>query len=135
MLKTPTPCVVPELDQRIFAQVVPARHYLRPVQQHVDFERFRPRLAEVDSRTGRPGIDPVRMLKILFLCFHYRLSDRQVMARAQTDLAFRWFLQLRLDEALPNHTSDTDFRNRIGVERFERVFQDLVGRGIASTAW
>ena len=126
MLKSPTPLALPELDQRIFAQVVPTDHYLRRVQQHVDFERFRPRLTQTYSHTGRPGIDPVRMLKILFLCFHYRLSDRQVMARAQTDLAFRWFLQLRLDEALPNHTSDTYFRNRIGAEAFERVFQDLV---------
>ncbi len=37
------------------------------------------------------------MLKILFLCFHYRLSDRQVMARAQTDLAYR---PLRMIEKL-----------------------------------
>jgi transposase len=126
MLKLSTPFAVPELEQRVFAQVVPADHYLRQVQRDVDFERFRPRLTQAYSHTGRPGIDPVRMLKILFLCFHYRLSDRQVMARAQTDLAFRWFLQLRLDEKLPNHTSDTYFRNRIGVERFQQVFQDLV---------
>ena len=126
MLKTPTPLAIPEHDQGVYARVVPAGHYLRRVHEHVDFERFRPRLTKNYSHTGRPGIDPVRMLKILFLCFHHRLSDRQVMARAQTDLAFRWFLQLRLDEALPNHTSDTYFRNRIGVEAFEQVFQDLV---------
>ena len=48
------------------------------------------------------------------------------MARAQTDVAFRWFLDLGLSDAVPNHTSDTYFRNRIGVERFGQVFQDLV---------
>jgi IS5 family transposase len=50
------------------------------------------------------------------------------MVRAQTDLAFRWFLQLGLDEELPNHTSDTYFRNRIGAEPFVQVFQDLVSQ-------
>jgi transposase len=128
MLNPPIPPSLPELDQRVFDRVVPTDHYLRQVRQHVDFERFRPLLAPAYSHTGRPGIDPVRMLKILFLCFHYRLSDRQVMARAQTDLAFRWFLDLRLDEALPNHTSDTYFRNRIGPDRFQAIFQELVGQ-------
>jgi IS5 family transposase len=67
------------------------------------------------------------MLKILFLRFHYRLSDRQVMERTKTDMAFRWFLDLGLHEAVPDHTNGTHFRQRIGVERFEAVFQELVG--------
>ena len=127
MLKATQPVPLSELDRRVFDQLVPPEHYLRQVQRHVDFERFRPRLVEAYHPTkGRPAIDPIRMLKILFLCFHYRLSDRQVMARAQTDVAFRWFLDLGLSDAVPNHTSDTYFRNRIGVERFGQVFQDLV---------
>src|SRR5262249_5574683 len=97
------------------------------VTERIDFERFRPRLAEAYSLgMGRPAIDPVRMLKILFLRFHYKLSDRQVMARATTDMAFRWFLELALGEKMPNHTDGTKFRNRIGAERFAQVFQELV---------
>lgn len=118
-----------DLDERVFAAVVPADHYLRQVAALVDFERFRPELADAYSANlGRPAIDPVRMLKILFLRFHYRLSDRQVMERARTDMAFRWFLDLGLDDAVPNHTSDTYFRQRIGAERFARVFQELVSQ-------
>lgn len=118
-----------ELDERVFAAVVPANHYLRQVAALVDFERFRPELTDAYSpNLGRPAIDPVRMLKILFLRFHYRLSDRQVMERAKTDMAFRWFLDLGLDDAVPNHTSDTYFRQRIGPERFAQVFQELVSQ-------
>ena len=75
---------------------------------------------------GRPAIDPVRMLKILFLRFHYKLSDRQVMERTKTDMAFRWFLDLPLQGKVPNHTDGTYFRKRIGAERFAQVFQELV---------
>ena len=118
-----------ELDERVFAAVVPASHYLRQVAALVDFERFRPELVDAYSANlGRPAIDPVRMLKILFLRFHYRLSDRQVMERARTDMAFRWFLDMGLADTVPNHTSDTYFRQRIGAERFARVFQDLVSQ-------
>jgi len=127
MLKPPSPSALSELDREIFAAVVPEDHYLRRVQAHIDFEHFRPRLADAySSSMGRPAVDPVRMLKVLFLRFHYRLSDRQVMERTKTDMAFRWFLGLGLHEAVPNHTNGTHFRHRITAERFEQVFQDLV---------
>jgi transposase len=129
MLSQASGVALMEQDERVFAAVVPANHYLRQVAARVDFERFRPELADAYSpNRGRPAIDPVRMLKILFLRFHYRLSDRQVMERAGTDMAFRWFLGLGLHDAVPNHTSDTYFRQRIGVERFARVFQELVSQ-------
>jgi transposase len=116
-----------ELDQQVFVAVVPADHYLRQVKEQIDFERFRSYLVEAYSATmGRPAIDPVRMLKIAFLRFHYRLSDRQVMERTKTDMAFRWFLDLGLHEAVPDHTNGTHFRQRIGSERFVQVFQELM---------
>jgi transposase len=121
--KTP----LPEFDQLAFEMVVPSDHYLRRVAELIDFERFLPRLAEAYSLgMGRPAIDPVRMLKIGFLRFHYKLSDRQVTERAQTDMAFRWFLDLPMKAKVPNHTDGTYFRKRIGAERFAEVFQDLV---------
>jgi transposase len=115
-------------DRQVFDLLVPKDHYLRQVRERVDFERFRPRLVEAYSpNMGRPALDPVFMLKVLFLRFHYRLSDRQVMERAKTDVAFRWFLDLGLHDPVPHHTEGTYFRRRIGVERFTEVFQDLVG--------
>jgi transposase len=122
----PTPPLT-DLDRQVFDLVVPKGHYLRQVDAGVDFERFRARLAEAYSANlGRPALDPVRMLKILFLRFHYKLSDRQVMQRAQTDVAFRCFLALPLHWQLPNHTGGTYFRQRIGAERFAQIFQELI---------
>lgn len=128
MLKVETLTPFSERDAKVFATVVPADHYLRRVAGVIDFERFRPMLADAYSATmGRPPVDPICMLKILYLRFHYRLaSDRLVMARTQTDMAFRWFLGLPLDEPVPNHTNGTHFRHRIGAERFNDVFQGIV---------
>jgi transposase len=118
-----------EFDRQVFEMVVPTGHYLRQVAERIDFERFRPRLAEAyNLGMGRPAVDPVRMLKILFLRFHYKLSDRQVMERTKTDMAFRSFLGLGLSEEVPNHTDGTYFRRRIGPERFAQIFQELVGQ-------
>jgi transposase len=124
----PTPALN-DLDRQVFAIVVPQDHYLRQVVAKIDFQRFRPRLAEAYSPDqGRPAIDPVRMLKILFLRFHYKLSDRQVMERTKTDVAFRWFLDFPLAGPVPNHTGGTYFRQRVGVERFAQIFQELISQ-------
>jgi transposase len=118
---------LPVLDQQVFDIVIPANHYLRQVAERIDFERFRARLSEpYNVGWGRPAIDPVLMLKMLFLRFHYKLSDRQVVERTRTDMAFRWFLGLGLHATVPNHTDGTYFRKRIGAERFTQVFQELV---------
>jgi transposase len=118
---------LPDFDCQVFQVVVPADHYLRQVAQAIDFERFRPSLAEAYSLgMGRPAIDPVQMLKILFMRFHYKLSDRQVMERTKTDMAFRWFLELPLRKKVPDHTEGTKFRNRVGAERFAQIFQELL---------
>src|SRR5271154_3300776 len=128
LILTPAP-PLPEFDRQVFEIVVSPGHYLRQVAEQIDFERFRPRLAEAYSLgLGRPAIDPLRMLKILFLRFHYKLSDRQVMERARTDMAFRCFLDLSLHDKVPNHTDGTYFRRRIGAERFAEVFQELVAQ-------
>ncbi len=115
-------------EPSVFDMVVPKDHYLRRVDEHIDFERFRPRFADAYRWVmGRPPIDPIRMLKILFLRYHYRASsDRAVLERVGTDLAFRWFLGLGLGDKIPHHTDCTNFRNRIGSERFTAIFQDLL---------
>jgi transposase len=100
---------------------------LRLVARHIDFERFRPRLVEAYSLgLGRPALDPVRMLKFLFLRFHYKLSDELLMKRTQTDMAFRWFLELPVHVQVPHPSGGTYFRQRIGAERFAQVFQELI---------
>ena len=127
MLKSIPEAPLSEFDLAVFQAVVPQDHYLRKVMACINFESFRPRLiGNYDPDFGRPAIDPVRMLKILFLRFHYRLSDRQVMERTVTDMAFRWFLSLGVHAEIPDHTNGTHFRQRIGTESFQRVFQDLI---------
>ncbi len=127
MLKSTPESPLSAFDLAVFQAVVPQDHHLRKVMACINFEVFRPRLiGNYDPDFGRPAIDPVRMLKILFLRFHYRLSDRQVMERTVTDMAFRWFLTLGVHAAIPDHTNGTHFRQRIGVENFQQVFQDVV---------
>jgi transposase len=127
MVREPGSALVSEVDLLVFASLVPADHKLRRALEVVDFERLRPRLAVAYSPDqGRPADDPVRLLKLSYLQFADRLSDRQVIARTQTDVAYRYFLGLTLQDALPDPSTLTYFRGRQGVEGFQAVFQDIL---------
>jgi IS5 family transposase len=116
-----------EFDEGIYSQVVPAGHFLRKVLRVVPWEDFLPRLAPYYSPDlGRPPEPPVLMLKLEYLRYHYHLSDREVITRAQTDLAFRWFLQLPLRWKLPDPSSLCVFRGRLGRKGFQQVFDQVV---------
>jgi hypothetical protein len=92
--------LIPPLSKwelEIFGIVVPEDHYLRNVASVIPWDDFRDLLAPYYCQDmGRPPLLPVVMLKLEYLRYHHNLSDRQVIARAETDLAFRWFLQYPL---------------------------------------
>jgi transposase len=117
------------LDEQVFAALVPEHHYLRRVKAILDFERYRVLLAPCYSADeGRPADDPVLMVKLTFLQFQYTLSDRDVIAQAQVNVAYRYFLDLCLHSALPHPSLLSVLRKRLGPERFQEVFDDVVAQ-------
>jgi Transposase DDE domain/Transposase domain (DUF772) len=53
-------------------------------------------------------------------------SERRLVETASLHLAHRWYLGYALDEELPDHSSLTRIRQRLGVEIFERFFERVV---------
>jgi transposase len=129
MLK-PTEYIRPtESDREIFDALVPGDHYLRRVKETLDFDRFVEILASRYHQTlGRPAIEPVLLLKLEFLQFHYNLSDREVVKQSQVNVAFRFFLDLGLHSPLPDPSLLTYFRERLGPKAHEQVFQELIAQ-------
>jgi transposase len=116
-------------EQTLYEQIVPEDHYLRRLLQAVDFQGFLPLLAAAYSPDqGRRPLDPVVVLKLEVLARHYRLSDREVLAGARFNVAYRLFLGLSLKSPLPHPTVLTYFRQRLGPERLRQVFDALVGQ-------
>ena len=118
-----------EVDQLVFEKLVPPDHYLRRVKQVINFERFRDQVKDCYSESmGRTAQDPVRMIKLEFLQGHYTLSDREVIAAAQVNVAFRWFLDLSLESRLPVPSLLSQFRTRLGSERHRELFDQVVAQ-------
>jgi transposase len=124
-----SPRLLGEFDLLVFDTVVPPDHYLRRVIQCIDFERFRGLMStRYSPDQGRPSEDSVVMLKLEFLQYHDNLSDRNVMGRAATDMAYRLFLGLPLTVMLAHPSLLSKFRGRLGSQIHSEIFDDLVAQ-------
>jgi len=127
MLKADYAVAPTAMDQVVFEKLIPADHYLRRLKAAIDFEPLRALVADCYVHgVGAPAEDPVRRLKLSLLQFQYDLSDSQVLRQAQVNVAFRFFLDLSLESPLPVPSLLSQFRTRLGEERFTRVFNEIL---------
>ena len=106
-------------------------HPLRDIKRRVDriLEGMTKQLAEAYSRTGRPSVPPERLLKALLLMALYSVrSERQLCERIDTDLLFRWFLDLQPSEEAFDATTFTHNRSRLDEHDLTKAFFAAVVR-------
>ncbi|HMH94959.1 MAG TPA: transposase, partial [Bradyrhizobium sp.] len=108
---------------------VPASHLLRSIDRFVDLGNIREHLRPYYRETGRPSVDPELMIRMLIVgyCFGIR-SERRLCEEVHLNLAYRWFCRLSLSDDVPDHSSLTRIRDRLGEEVFEAVFRRIVAQ-------
>jgi hypothetical protein len=76
-------------DRVLFDRLVPYDHWTRRAAARTGFPALRKSIEHYFSREGHPAVEPVFCLKLELLMFRDALSDRQVFAKARTDIASR----------------------------------------------
>lgn len=118
-------------DQMIYEKLIPKDHLLVKIDCLIDFSFIYDKVQEQYSNLGRGSKDPVMMVKLLLLEYLYNLSDGEVVSRAKTDIVFRWFLGLGIDDSVPDDTTISHFRiNRLSEEHFDEFFNEIVRKCI-----
>jgi transposase len=106
-------------------------HPLRDIKRRVDrlLEAMSPSFDAAYSRTGRPSVPPERLLKALLLMALYSVrSERQLCERVDTDLLFRWFLDLQPSDPAFDATTFCHNRQRLDDHDLTKTFFGLVVR-------
>lgn len=91
-------------------------HPLRPLKRKIDqiLASMDQVFAAAYSKTGRPSVPPERLLKALLLMALYSIrSERQLCERIDTDLLFRWFLDMTPEDPAFDPTVFTYNRPRM----------------------
>lgn len=119
----------PELFSTIDVEnLIPKGHLLRRIDKVLDLT-FLPELtAPLYSQSqGRPSIDPVIFIRMVLLSYLYNIdSDRQLCEEIGYNLAYRWFCKLSLKDTVPDHSSITRIRDRLGEKVYEQIFNEIV---------
>lgn len=113
-----------EVEDRIRAD-----HPLRDIKRRTDriLAAMSSQFDAAYSRTGRPSVPPERLLKALLLqCLYTIRSERQLCERIDTDLLFRWFLDLRPSDDAFDATSFGKNRPRLDEHQLTKAFFDAV---------
>ena len=118
------------LDQPItvsLEDLVPADNFYRHLEARLDLGFVRDWAQELYAERGRPSIDPVVFFKLQLVMFFEGIrSDRKLIEAASLNLAHRWYLGFALDEELPDHSSLTRIRQRLGIDIIQRFFEQIV---------
>lgn len=114
-----------EMELVVLEDLVPENHLLRKIDKYIDFTFVREKLSPFYCKdNGRPAFDPVLLFKIYLLGFMYGVrSERQLIREIQVNLAYRWFLGLKITDSVPHHS--TLSQNRLRRFQDSNIFQDL----------
>lgn len=114
-------------SKRYLDCMLPKNHILLDIKKLVSFSFVTKEIKDLYSDTGRGSIDPARMFKMLFIMFFFNIpSERELVDQVQVNVLYRYFCDINLDESIPDHSSFTVFRQRLGKERFKRLFNRVL---------
>lgn len=133
MLKPAYPAQT-ELEMVTLEQLVPTDHLLRLIDQYIRFDFIRDATQHLYCQNnGRPAIDPVVLFKMLFIGYLFGIrSERHLVKEIQVNVAYRWFLGLRLTDKVPDASTLSQNRRRrfIGTDIEQRIFDGIVAQAI-----
>ena len=117
------------LSWLLFQLLVSPDHPLRKLFEAVDWQEIDARCAAPyrNQRRGAPAYAPQVLFRILILMFYSGTPfESATLRRLQTDVAWRWFVGLSILQPIPDASTLSRFRGRLGVKRFEATLTCLI---------
>ena len=108
---------------------VRANNPLRRIKEKIDFSFVRSAVVGFYGKDGHESADPIVIMKMMLLLFLDDVpGERELMRIVAERLDYLWFLEMDLDDDIPDHSVLSKARRRWGVEVFQDLFIKVVGR-------
>ena len=131
-----------EYELVMLEELVPQDHLLRKVDSAVDFSFIHDMCKDLYClNNGRPAIDPELLFKMLLVGYLYGIKSEIKLAQAVNEnIAFKWFLGLKLTEKGPDHATISANRvrrfrdNNIAEQIFNEILRQCMDKGLVGGA-
>ena len=118
--------------------LVPKDHLLRKIDAAIDFSFIHDRVSGLYCPdNGRPPLDPTLMFKALFLGYLFEIrSERQLVREIEVNVAYRWFLGLKLTDGVFDASTLSQNRRRrfddtsVAQDIFDAIVEQAIRRGL-----
>ena len=127
-----------EYEVVMLEELVPEDHLLRKVEQAVDFSFIHDMCKDLYcADNGRPANEPELLFRMLFIGYLYGIKSEVKLAQAVNEnIAFKWFLGLKLTEKGPDHATISMNRvrrfrdNNIAEKIFDEILRQCTEKGL-----
>jgi len=110
---------------------IPSDHPLRKIKAAMDFAFVRAEVSDRYGGNGNVSVDPEVILKLMFLLFFEDVaSERELLRSLPYRLDWLWFLEMGLEDSIPDHSVLSKARRRWGPAVFERLFVRTIQAGV-----
>lgn len=118
--------------QGLYDAIISQKHLLQRIKENIDFNFVNPMLRkQYCENFGRPAKEPEMMFKLMFLKKLYDLSDEHLISRAQTDMAFKYFLDLDPESQMIDPSLLTKFcKTRITEDILEEMLKETIQQAL-----
>lgn len=118
--------------------LVPKDHLLCKIDAVIDFSFIHDRVAGLYCPdNGRPPLDPTLMFKALFIGYLFGVrSERQLVREIEVNVAYRWFLRLKLTDPVFDASTLSQNRRRrfddtsVAQDIFDAIVEQAIGHGL-----
>jgi len=127
-----------EIELVMIDNLVPQNHLLRKIKKHIDFTFINDLCREYYCKdNGRPAVEPEILFKILFIGYLYGIrSERRLMDEIEVNNAYRWFLDFKLTDKIPDASVIWQNRRRrfkhtdIPQQIFDNIVRQAMEKGL-----
>ena len=121
--------------------LVPKDHLLRKIWAVIDFSFIHDRVAGLYCPdNGRPPLDPTVLFKALFIGYLFGVrSERQLVREIEVNVAYRWFLGLKLTDSVFDASTLSQNRRRryndtaVAQDIFDAIVEQAIARGLVDS--
>lgn len=131
-----------QMEIVILEQLVPQDHFLRKVENAVDFSFINKLCAPLYcADNGRPAIEPEVLFRMLLVGYLYGIkSEKRLEEEINYNIAYKWFCGLELTEKAPDATTISQNRrrrfrdNNIAEQIFNEILRQCIEKGLVGGA-
>jgi transposase len=102
-------------------------HPLRRIKEKIDFDFIYNEVSDKYGINGNVSVPPPVILKLVLLLVFYNVrSERELISTLPERLDWLWFLGMKIDDPVPDHSVLSKARRRWGVGPFRMFFERII---------